>query len=404
MDGLQGQNIICFAKDWSEDPTSCNHVMRELSRHNKVLWLNSISTRSPNLASGRDLGKIQRKLAAFLQGPRAVSESLSIYTPLVLPFHKSKAAVAINRFILRATIAVLCRRLRMRDYQLWTFVPTSAFYVENLGQKLLVYYCTDNWPQFSAVDGKQMEQLVKSLATRADVVFATSRPLVEQLKQHNSETHLASHGVDYSAFARATLDETAIPEDLAALPGPVLGFYGLIEEWMDQDLLLYLAHRHPEWSIALVGRVCVDISRLKNVANIHFLGRKPHTELPNYCKAFTVGLIPHLVNELTTHMNPIKLREYISAGLAVVSTALPEIRYYPDHCTVAESYEEFEQAVETIIRTDSLQQRRMRSLAMRGETWDRMVNQLGNTVVRTISSKYRARIDTDSLAIKAAAK
>ena len=69
-----------------------------------------------------------------------------------------------------------------------------------------------------------------------------------------------------------------------------------------------------------MGRVCVDVSRLENIPNIHFLGRKPHAELPNYCKGFSVGLIPHQVNALTMHMNPIKLREYLSAGLPVVSS------------------------------------------------------------------------------------
>jgi glycosyltransferase involved in cell wall biosynthesis len=401
---MRGRNIICFAKDWSEDPTSCNHVMRELSRHNKVLWLNSISTRTPNLTSGRDLGKIWRKITAFLQGPKAVTDSLSVYTPLVLPFHKNRLAIALNRWILRATVAMLRRRLGMGSFQLWTFVPTSSDYVGTLGEELLVYYCTDNWSGFSTVDGPHMTAMVESLATRADVVFATSRPLVEQLRPYNPETHLAAHGVDYAAFARATDDDTTVPADLAALPGPVLGFYGLIEDWLDQDLLLYLAARHPEWSIALVGRVCVDVSRLQSVPNIHFLGRKPHSELPNYCKGFAVGLIPHKVNELTIHMNPIKLREYMSAGLPVVSTALPEIRHYPQHCTVTETYEVFERAVEEILVSDTSSRRRARSESMRSETWDRKVAELGGTVQRAGVAKARRESGIEKAPRKASAR
>jgi hypothetical protein len=380
---LKGQNIVCFAKDWSEDPTSCNHVLRELAKNNKVLWLNSISTRAPKLTSGRDLSKIWKKLASFLQGPRKVDESMWVYTPLVLPFHNSKRAVAVNRLLLRLTLAVLGRRLGMKSYQLWTFVPTSAHYVGSIEKELLVYYVVDNWAGFSSVDSAQMKELVGSLARQADIVFATSHSLVEDLLPNNPNTHLAAHGVNYDDFARATEEATPLPADLAALPQPILGFYGLIEDWMDQDLIAYLADRHPEWSIALIGRSCVDTSRLEKCPNVHFLGRKPYGELPNYCKGFAVGLIPHHVNELTIYMNPIKLREYMSAGLSIVATALPEVRHYPDHCTIANTYEEFEQGVELALSQNTPALRRERSIAMKSETWENKVRILSEQVVAT---------------------
>lgn len=377
---MNGQNIICFAKDWAEDPTSCNHVLKELSRTNKVLWLNSISTRSPNLASGRDLGKIFRKLGAFFRGPKRVGDRMWVYTPIVLPFHHKAWAVRFNRVLLRMTLQILAARLGMRGFQLWTFVPTSADYVGHMGEQMVVYYCTDNWSQFTSVDGPKIADMVKRLSTKADVVFATSNPLVEGLRPNNPRTYLAAHGVNYELFAGALKDSAKTPADLAALPKPVLGFYGLIEDWLDQELLAYLATRHPEWTIALVGRVCVDVSRLESLPNVHFLGRKPHSELPLYCKGFDVGMIPHQVNELTRHMNPIKLREYLSAGLPVVATALPEVRHYGQYCTVADSYEEFEAGIEAVLRTDSPEIRLQRSLSMQSETWERKVQELGRIV------------------------
>jgi len=88
---LEGENIICFAKDWNEDPTCNNHVMRLLARKNRVLWLNSISTRAPSLASARDLGKMARKVRDFARGPVQVEKNLHVYTPIVLPFPRDRS-------------------------------------------------------------------------------------------------------------------------------------------------------------------------------------------------------------------------------------------------------------------------------------------------------------------------
>jgi hypothetical protein len=391
LQGMTGQNIVCFAKDWNEDPTSCNHVLRELAKYNRVLWVDSISTRSPNLGSGRDLRKIVRRVLGFLQGTKPVGEQMWLFTPFVLPFHHSPWAVRLNRHILRLTLGMQRRKLGMRNFQLWTFIPTPSEYVGRLGEDMIVYYCTDEWSSFKSVDGKKIGEMVKSLATRADVVFATSRLLVEKLKMFNPRTHLASHGVDYSLFAQALEASTALPADLAALPRPVLGFYGLIEEWLDLDLIAYLARRHPEWSIALIGKTCVDTSLFDRLPNVHLLGRKRHAELPAYCKGLDVALIPHKVNDLTRHMNPIKLREYISAGLQIVSTDLPEMSRYPDCCIVAQNYEQFAAGVETALKNDSPDARRHRSEAMCDQTWDRKVVELGETVLRAKAEKTRAR-------------
>jgi glycosyltransferase involved in cell wall biosynthesis len=380
-EGMIGENIICFAKDWNSDPTSCNHVLRELAKNNTVIWVNSIATRSPSLGSGRDLRKVVRHLGGFLKGAKNVGDNMWLLTPFVLPFHHKPWVVKLNRTILRTTLGSLRKRLKMAQFQLWTFVPTSAEYVGTLGEEMVVYYCTDEWSQFNSVDGKKIGDMVRSIATRANIVFGTSKPLVDKLSQYNPETHLASHGVKYSLFATALDEATIVPEDLASLKGPVLGFYGLIEDWLDLELIAFLAERHPEWTIALVGKNCVDTTSLERFPNVHLLGRKPHDELPAYCKGFDVALIPHKVNELTRNMNPIKLREYLSAGLPIVSTALPEMRNYPDDCILAESYLEFESGVEKMLKEDSVEARRKRSLTMANETWDRKVAQIGAKIL-----------------------
>ena len=199
---LQGANIVCFAKDWTLDPTSNHHVMIELAKHNRVLWLNSIGMRAPSFTSGRDLSKIWRKLAAS-SSLKNVGDGLWVYTPLVLPFPHSRLATRINAKILAVTLRILRWRLGMDRFQLWTFLPNAAQYAGRLGESLLVYYCVDEWSKFSYIEGQRMADLETKLCHDADIVFATSRSLVDKLRPLNAETHLASHGVDHDYFATA---------------------------------------------------------------------------------------------------------------------------------------------------------------------------------------------------------
>jgi len=385
---MKDQNIICFAKDWSEDPTSNNHVMLLLAQENKVLWLNSIAMRRPTFTSSRDLLKILRKLKSFFRGAEHPAPNLWVVTPIVLPFPHSKLAAAINRSLLRATIGYYRRKLGLREFQLWTFLPNAIEYVGKLGESLVVYYCIDEWSTFTYLDGQRMSAMERRLMQRADVCFMTAHSLFESKAGFNPKTFLAAHGVDHAHFAKALAPSKDIPAEIADLPRPIIGFFGLIQEWIDLDLLARLARTHADWSIVLIGRSAVDTSALKSLPNVYLLGRRPYQALPGYCRAFDVGIIPFEVNEMTRNINPIKLREYLSAGLPVVSTELPEAKFYGDHVYVARGHDEFISKVEQAIREDSAEARRRRSDSMRGETWEARVSAVCDAVVSFRDAKH----------------
>lgn len=384
---LTGENIVCFAKDWTEDPTSNNYVMRMLARDNDVLWLNSIAARTPSLASGADRAKIVRKLRSFFDGPQKVAPRLSVFTPIVLPLPHSSAAVAVNQRIIGATIWALRRRLGMHSFQLWTFLPTAVHYVGKLGESLCVYYITDEWSQFTNVNGGRIAAMEEALCRRADLVFATSKTLVEKKKLWNPETHLASHGVDHAHFARAIDPDFKVAPEMAKLRRPIVGFFGLVQDWIDLDTVAHLAEKRPDWSIVMIGKVQVDRSRLDRYKNIHWLGRKPYESLPAYCKAWSVGIMPFVLNELTRNVNPIKMREYLSAGLPVVSSDIPEVLHYPELCAVARDKHEFLALCDKVIAEDTPAKRRARSEAMKAETWEAKVAALGEHVRRVAAKK-----------------
>lgn len=383
------EGIIAFAKDWNEDPTSNHHVLRELAKSRRVLWLNSLATRTPKLSSSRDLGKIRRKLGEFVKGPVRVENDLWVFTPLVLPFPHLPAARIANRLALRATIAALRLRLGLSKFHLWTFLPNVADYVGVLGESLSVYYCVDEWSMFSYLDRERTVDLERRLLGKVDAVFAINHALADAKRAVNPSTFVSPHGVDVAMFGRALAGETQIPDDLAAIRGngrPVIGFYGTLQDWVDLELVEELAKSRPEWSFVLLGQIMVDVEKLRRLGNVHLLGRRTHAELPAYCKGFDVGIIPYRRQERMEFVNPIKLREYLAAGLPVVSTSVPEVVRYGDRCAIADTAPDFARAIEAALDKDSPEARRQRAAAMTNESWSARVAEVARTI-DTIAAK-----------------
>ena len=206
--------------------------------------------------------------------------------------------------------------------------------------------------------------------------------LQEAKKNWNPNTVLIPHGVEFKHFNQAVTADLPCPTDLQNIPSPRLGFFGLIRDWVDIGLLAQIARKRKDWHFVIIGDAdsTVDLSRYRTLANIHFLGRKPYTELPAYCRHFDVGLIPFKVNDLTYAVNPIKLREYLSAGLPVVSTPMPEVKLYESLVEIAGSPAEFEQAIENSLQTTPAE-RTARLNAMAKETWQVKLEKINEALI-----------------------
>ena len=144
---LEGNDIICFANDWDGDPLSKKHIALRLARKNRVLWVNSTGNRNPT-ASVRDLRRVWKKLRQYFRGCRVVSRNISVFSPLVIPFHGNRAARWVNRRLLSWTLRRACRKLGFHDPITWTFVPSSADVAGSLGERLVIYHCVEmgGWP------------------------------------------------------------------------------------------------------------------------------------------------------------------------------------------------------------------------------------------------------------------
>ena len=363
-------DIIAFCKDWHEPKTSNNHILEELAKRHRVLWVNSITTRAPNLASGNDLRKIARKIRSWFRGVECIHENLRVLTPVVLPLPRSNLAQKLNRHLVRIAVRSAARSWGLRDPQLWIFPPNAVDYVGLFGESRVVYYCVDEWSQFTHLDAGFIRDKEARLLQKADAVFVVSQRLFESKKALHPNLHLVPHGVDHARFAGALSDGLPMAGELRGLPRPIIGFYGNLYDWVDQGLLADIARMRPAWSLVLVGKIMCDASALRACPNIHLLGPRPYEDLPRFCKGFDVGIIPYRLDDPRMQsVNPLKLREYLAAGLPVVTVDIPEIHAFPGEVLVANGPTEFVARIEQAIAQDSPSEKLRRSERMRVESW-----------------------------------
>jgi glycosyltransferase involved in cell wall biosynthesis len=373
--------ILYFGNDWSADNrTSSHHIARWLSRGHQVFYLECPGLRAPK-TSGRDFKKIFTKLWRFLRGAKQVEEGIKVRTLLQLPLHRFKLVRWLNRLLLLATLRWMMWREGIRRPITWFMVPHLAGVAGRLNERLSVYYCIDDYATLPDVNQQAVRAMDEELTHKADVVFASAETLAERKIASNPRTYFSPHGVDVDLFARAQDEKSQIPADTAHLRGPVVGFFGLIEEWVDLELIDYLAEQRPEWTFLFIGRVAVSDAKLPRRPNLHFIGKRPYESMPAYGKQFDVAVIPFRLTEVILHANPLKLREYLAMGKPIVSVSTPEIDKYADVVEVAHSREEFLARLDAVLsRPPSLADTHARMARVAAQSWDSRLREVWDIV------------------------
>jgi glycosyltransferase involved in cell wall biosynthesis len=384
-DVLRGRDIVCFSHDWSGDPLSKTHIVRVLARENRVLWVNSIANRMPTVAK-KDFSRIVKKLTAFTEKVKEVEPNIFVMNPLTIPAYGNSAVRQFNQKFLLSQIKRAVKNLQFQKPVNLVFNPAAGMVAGRIGEDLLVYYCVDEYTAFTgATDG--LKKIENELFRKSDLVIVSAEKLLADKKQFNPNTFLIRHGVDYRHFSRALKDEIEIPSEIKDLPHPVIGFHGLLADWVDYELLKKTAEHFKNGSLVLIGKVSVDatqkIKTLDNLPNVHLLGRKPYADLPAFCKGFDVALNPFEISELTLAANPLKVREYLAAGLPVVSTAIPEVEILGT-CLIGKSPADFIRQIEIALENPGVLQ--TRSDSVKSESWEARVEEL-REIVRMRNAK-----------------
>ena len=341
--------LVVFADDWGRHPSSCQHLISKLTDRCDVLWVNTIGTRPPRF-SLEDAGKAAGRLRQWLC-PRAAAEScgpqhVKVISPKMWPgfrrpwqrrFNARKVSRAVNRAIADGpapkSIAV-------------TTLPIMADVVGRIDVDRWVYYCVDDFSVWPGLDGNVMQQMEKQLVKRVDAHVAVSDTLVEHLTELGARPTLLTHGID--------ADHWSAPQAEALLgwwpdsPGPVLLFWGLIDQRLNIDWCRAVAgvgFGTGPATVVLVGPRQSPDAAIDTLPNVVMPGPVDYDRLPSLAAAADVLVMPYRDLPVTRAMQPLKFKEYLATGKSVVATLLPATEPWSDAADLVDSTDSFVEAV-----------------------------------------------------------
>lgn len=384
---FRGLGVVYFGNDWhAENRTSSHHIAERLAALMPVLYVASPGLRAPQ-ASARDIRRLLRKLAAALKPPTRLRDNFWLCTVPQIPFRRLPGIDTVNRWFGLWSVRRALRKAGIARYLTWFVVPHPGFMAKRLGEELCVYYCIDDYAAHPGVDAGLIGERDAALARAADIVFVAPPALLEAKRALNPHTVFAPHGVDVELFARARDPDTEIPPAARNLARPVIGYFGSLHEWIDLELIEWLARERPSWSFLLIGHAAVDVDRLRALPNVRMIGTQPYASLPAWAKAFDVAIIPYRLNRQVQNANPLKLREYLATGKPVVSVRNAEIEKFAQWVRIADGHPAFLAAIEQALREDRPELHIERSAAVSDQTWDRRVADVLDEVAAALAQK-----------------
>src|SRR5438094_11047 len=374
---LHDVSIICFGGEdwWYHHPHSKNHLMRRFARAgNKVIFVNSISMGLASVKSKDLAPRIARKLKSYAKLARTTEEGITVVSPAVVPFFGSAVATAANRKLLVSQIAGLARRRGLTKAILWIAIPTAVEVVGRLDESLVIYHVSDKYDANTmdhATDPALIRKLHERAIKAADIVFYSSRKLLNEAEHGLEKSHLLEQAVDFDHWSKISGGDFRLAEAVARIPQPRVGYFGAIEPWLiDQELIKQASRERPDWNWIFIGNKSRGLE-IEALPNVHFLPPVTYQDLPAYAAGFDVCVLPWNTEvPFTSYGSAIKVREYLASGKSVVISPLPEYESMSDVLRIARSREQFLELVDDALRESGSEAVQARQDSVRDGTWD----------------------------------
>ncbi len=341
--------LVVFSDDWGRHPSSCQHLVRHLLARHRTLWVNTVGTRPPRLS----LSDVQRVVGRLRSPGRAAAlpENLRVISPWMYPGFRSGWQRRLNAKLLTDAIhAALGARLPGVRRVAITTLPITADLVGRLDVDRWVYYCVDDFSVWPGLDGSVMDEMERSQAVKMDAVVAVSQTLAQRLGAMGCpRVELLTHGIDMehwklseevSGGVSGGAGGEYIPGFLGGLGGPLVTFWGVVDQRLDAPWCLALVEAMAG-TLLLLGPQQSPDARLLKHPRIHAPGPVPYAQLPSVARASAVLVMPYADLPVTRAIQPLKFKEYLATGRPVVVRSLPATVEWSDAADVVRSEAEF---------------------------------------------------------------
>jgi UDP-galactopyranose mutase len=328
--------IVCFCHlRWNFVYQRPQHLLTRFAQHGLVhFWEEPVhqEREKPELACRRN------------------DDGVYVITPLVPRSFTDEQTVAAQRGLLNEYIA----GRGLTEFIAWYYTPMALQFSDQLAPSVVVYDCMDELSAFQGAPRSLINE-ERRLFGRADVVFVGGASLYARKREQHENAHFFPSSIDHAHFAAAR-NTPADPPDQSPIPHPRIGFYGVLDERLDRDLLREVASMHPEWHFVLVGPVVkIGEEDLPRAHNLHYLGQRSYAELPAFLGNWDVAMLPFARNASTQFISPTKTPEYLAGGKPVVSTPIQDVvKPYGELglARIAATPEEFAEAIRLSLGDD----------------------------------------------------
>jgi len=304
-----------------------------------------------------------------------------------------RSEIAINA-VMREMTRQFFTEHGINEYVFWYYTPMALRFTEQFKPVASVYDCMDELSAFKGAHSK-LPALEKQLFSQVDLVFTGGQSLYEVKRNQHPNVYAFPSSIDASHFGKAR-NTVADPEDQAHIPHPRLGFFGVIDERFDIELLDEVAAKRPDWNFVIIGPIVkIDPDTLPKHSNIHYLGGKKYGELPEYLAGWDVALLLFARNESTRFISPTKTPEYLAAGKPVISTSITDVvRPYGEMklVEITDTADEFIAAAEKILSSSDRSEWLQKVDAfLENISWDKTWSQMSDLIDEVIERKRPAR-------------
>lgn len=364
---------IVFGDDWGVHPSTTQHLILNMPADNSAIWIDSIGMRAPKI-NLVDFRRILSKVTALFDihasaANRLYQGSVGRVTrikPRVLPWHHISIAVNYNKRWLNKAISAALGHEHAADRILLTANPVVAYYSDALTFDRIVYLRLDDYSEYPGCDPALVADAEAKIYAQADLIVATARALLPG-QPFACKSRYLPQGVQTDAFIGVPVQPSR---------EPVLGFFGSIARWLDFDLIESVAERAPDWQLEFIGKPDYVPASMRKFDNIKILPPAPFDDLWRRISHWAAAWIPFKINDLTVGVNPLKVREYLAAGLPTHCTPLPEVSDLRNQIFVTSDAEQVVAWLWQSLRGDSVELRKKRRAGVENESWKARANAL----------------------------